>query len=677
MNPLVQPHASDSEANNSSKILPTIEFETTFGVEDIKSIETGKVGQADQEEGAFLTWEDLWVTVSNGKNGRKPILQGLNGYAKPGKLLAIMGPSGCGKSTLLDALAGRLGSKRNQTGKILINGRKQALAYGTSAYVTEDDTILTTLTVGEAINYSAHLQLPDSMSKSEKKERADFTIREMGLQDAINTRIGGRGSKGLSGGQKRRVSICIEILTHPRLLFLDEPTSGLDSAASYYVMRRISSLNKKDGMPMTIIASIHQPSNEIFQIFHNLCLLSSGKTVYFGPVSSANKFFSSNGFPCPSLQSPSDHFLKTINKDFELDPEKELAGGLSTEEAIHILVKSYDSSEFSHQVLKEVAQIRKRDSYTMEKKHHADFVTQCLILTRRSFVNMYREVGYYWLRLLIYGALALSLGTMFFDIGSSSESIQARGSLLVFVVTFLTFINVAGFPSFVEDMKVFERERLNGHYGVTAFTIGNTLSAIPFLLLMSLIPGALVYYLVGLQKGHEHFLYFISVLFISLLLVEGLMMIIASMIPNFLMGIIFGSGILGVMMLDGGFYRLPSDIPKPFWKYPLRYISFHKYAYQGLFKNEFQGLTFTGNQIGGPMTISGEDILRHVWQVEMNYSKWVDVAMLVGMALIYRILFLVIIKSIEKVKPLLQQLIVPKQTVGSLQRQGAIRLISL
>ncbi|RYQ96767.1 hypothetical protein Ahy_B08g092635 isoform B [Arachis hypogaea] len=114
------------------------------------------------------------------------------------------------------------------------------------------------------------------------------------------------------------------------------------------------------------------------------------------------------------------------------------------------------------------------------------------------------------------------------------------------------------------------------------------------------------------------------------------------------------TGILGVMMLDGGFYRLPSDIPKPFWRYPLHYISFHKYAYQGLFKNEFQDLTFTdNNQDGGAMiNISGEEILRNLWQVEIGYSKWNDVAILIGMAVTYRILFLVIIKSFEKVKPI-------------------------
>ena len=146
-----------------------------------------------------------------------------------------------------------------------------------------------TLTVREAVYYSAQLQLPDSMSKSQKKERAETTIKEMGLQDAVDTRIGGWGVKGLSGGQKRRVSICIEILTRPKLLFLDEPTSGLDSAASYYVMSRIAGLGQRDGIGRTIIASIHQPSSEVFQLLHNLCLLSSGRTVYFGPASAASE----------------------------------------------------------------------------------------------------------------------------------------------------------------------------------------------------------------------------------------------------------------------------------------------------------------------------------------------------------------------------------------------------
>ncbi|PON90902.1 ABC transporter-like [Trema orientale] len=600
-----------------------------------------------------LTWKELGVSVSDGENGHRMILQDLTGYAQPGEVLAIMGPSGSGKSTLLDALGGRLSSKTKQTGEILINGRKETLAYGTSAYVTQDDTLMTTLTVREAVYYSAQLQLPDSMSRSEKIERAETTIREMGLQGSMDTRIGGWRVKGLSGGQKRRVSICIEILTRPKLLFLDEPTSGLDSAASYHVMSRIVKLARRDGR--TVIASIHQPSSEVFELFHNLCLLSSGRTVYFGPVSMAEQFFASNGFPCPSLRNPSDHYLRTINKDFDVDLEQGFGSKTSTEKAINTLVKSYNSSETFEQVKQIVSEICQKKRRSLEKKgSQASFITQCLVLTRRSFVNMYRDLGYYWLRLAIYIALCLCVGTIFYDIGTTYGSIQARGAMLMFVAAFLTFMAIGGFPSFVEDMEIFGRERLNGHYGVAAFVVGNTFSSIPYLLLISLIPGAMAYYLVGLQNSLEHFAYFSIILFVCMMLVESLMMIVASIVPDFLMGIITGAGIQGVMMLNGGFFRLPDDLPKPFWRYPMYYIAFHKYANQGFYKNEFEGLVFPNEQANGlSTTISGEEILRSVWQVELGYSKWVDVGILFGMVVIYRLIFLAIIKIKEKVKPVI------------------------
>ncbi|KAJ1377799.1 P-loop containing nucleoside triphosphate hydrolase [Sesbania bispinosa] len=670
-------HRSNSVATVLDIKVPTLEMKTC----SCRAPRAGVQVETQTEEGVCLTWKDVWVmTTSNRKNGSKSILQGLTGYAKPGQLLAIMGPSGCGKSTLLDTLAGRLGSNTRQIGEILINGHKQALAYGTSAYVTQDDTLLTTLTVKEAVHYSAQLQLPDSMSKAEKKERADFTIREMGLQDAINTRIGGWGVKGISGGQKRRVSICIEILTRPKLLFLDEPTSGLDSAASYYVMKRIATFDKKDGIQRTIITSIHQPSTEVFQLFHNLCLLSSGRTVYFGPASAACEFFTSNGFPCPALQNPSDHLLKTINKDFDQDFEVGLVGTgtIPTEEAIRILVHSYKSSEWNQEVQNEVELQSKKDTSSIDKKRgHAGFLNQCIVLYKRSSVNMFRDLGYYWLRLVIYVALAISLGTIFYDLGISKGSIQDRGSLLSFVTGFLTFMTIGGFPSFVEDMKVFQRERENGHYGVVAFVIGNTFSSLPYLLLVSVIPGAITYYLPGLQKGCEHFLYFLCVLFSSLMLVESLMMIIASIVPNYLMGIITGAGIQGIMLLLGGFFKLPNDLPKVVWRYPLHYIAFHRYALQGLFKNEYEGLRFVidkGGE-GSHNYISGEEVLRNTWQTDMSCSKWVDLVILLGMIVLYRVLFFIIIKTIEKVKPIVGSLscmsMSPKQTIEVVENPNA------
>ncbi|ONK74130.1 uncharacterized protein A4U43_C03F3080 [Asparagus officinalis] len=473
---------------------------------------------------------------------------------------------------MVNSPPGRLGSSTKQSGNILVNGRKQTLSFGTSAYVTQNDILMTTLTVKEAVYYSAELQLPNSMSKSEKKERAEVTIKEMGLQDAVNTSIGGVHSKGISGGQRRRVSICIEILTRPKLLFLDEPTSGLDSAASFHVMNRIANLAKFDDM--NTIASIHQPSSEVFELFDNLCLLSSGKTVYFGPRTMANE-----------------------------------------------------------------------EGDLVKKGNQASFISQCTILTKRSFVNMYRDLGYYWLRLAIYAALCLSIGTMFHNIGHDYGSIQARGSALMFVAGFLTFMGISGFPSFVEEMKIFRQERLNGHYGVTAFVISSTLSSAPYLFLVSVVPASLAYYLIGLQPGFDHFAYFCLILYMCMLLVEGLMMVIASIVPNYLMGIIAGSGVQGLMLLCGGFFRLRNDIPKPIWRYPMYYMSFHKYANQGYYKNEFIGLSFEkkeGEDVHNIVT--GEEILRDLWEMEVGYSKWVDLGILMGMVILYRVLFLVIVK---------------------------------
>ncbi|XVF01547.1 hypothetical protein REPUB_Repub04eG0098500 [Reevesia pubescens] len=251
---------------------------------------------------------------------------------------------------------------------------------------------------------------------------------------------------------------------------------------------------------------------------------------------------------------------------------------------------------------------------------------------------MYRDPGYYRLRLVFYVALALGLAILFNHIGLSYGSIQARVALLIFVAVLLTLMTIGGFPSFVEEMKVFERERFNGRYGVIAFVMGNTFSALPFL-------AAISYYINGLHIGYEHFLFFVSTLFGCMILVESLMMVVASLVPNFMMGIIIGVGIQGLMALVGGFFRSPTDLPKPVLKYPLYYISFHKYALQGLLKNEFESLSFPNIQAGGPPILTGEDILRSTWHVEMATSKWVDLAILFTMAVFYRFLFLSIIRQ--------------------------------
>jgi len=206
-------------------------------------------------------------------------------------------------------------------------------------------------------------------------------------------------------------------------------------------------------------------------------------------------------------------------------------------------------------------------------------------------------------------------------------------------------------PPFSPLCQVFRKERLSGHYGVSEFVISNTLSATPYLSVIAVLPGAMLYYLTGLTKGIDHFTYFVIVLCISCLLVESMMMIIAAIVPDFLMGIIIGAGVQGVMMLNGGFFRLPNELPKPVWKYPCYYISFHKYVVQGLYKNEFVGLSFPSDQlIESNVTISGIQVLKYKLEVEMGYSKWVNLAILCGMTVIYRMIFFAIVKITEEIR---------------------------
>ncbi|KAI7744209.1 hypothetical protein M8C21_019456, partial [Ambrosia artemisiifolia] len=372
---------------------------------------------------------------------------------------------------------------------------------------------------------------------------------------------------------------------------------------------------------------------------------------YFGPTFAANQFFAANGFPCPDQQNPADHFLITINADFD---EDHASGHLAVEKVVDGLSESYKSSEIYMDVKREIAAICGQEKGLTGKARNpkASFITQSRVLVRRSFINMYRDVGYYWLRLGIYIALGFSVGTVFYDLGYGFGSLNARISMLMYISTFLTIMAIGGFPSFIEEYKVFQWERLNGHYGVGSFVVSHAISSTPYLLLLSFIPGVIAYSLVGLQREYEQFTYFALVLFASMLLVECLMMIVATIVPNLLMGIITGAGIQGLMILSAGFFRLPNDLPQVLWRYPIYHLSFHKYALQGLYKNEFHGLMFP-EYVGGPR-VHGDKILKDLLQVEMGYSKWVDLGIIFGMVVVYRVLLFSIIKITEKVKPIIR-----------------------
>uniref|UniRef100_A0A452YII8 ABC-2 type transporter transmembrane domain-containing protein n=1 Tax=Aegilops tauschii subsp. strangulata TaxID=200361 RepID=A0A452YII8_AEGTS len=365
------------------------------------------------------------------------------------------------------------------------------------------------------------------------------------------------------------------------------------------------------------------------------------------------------------MRNPSDHFLRCINADFDkvkatlkgsmkmrFERSDDPLEHITTSDAIRRLFSYYQHSQHyltARQKVDEMARVK--GTVLDAGGSQASFGMQACTLTKRSFVNMSRDFGYYWLRLVIYIVVTVCIGSIYLNVGTKYNSILARGACASFIFGFVTFMSIGGFPSFVEDMKVFQRERLNGHYGVLAFVISNTLSAMPFLILITFLSGTLCYFMVRLHPGFMHYVFFVLCLYASVTVVESLMMAIASIIPNFLMGIIIGAGIQGIFMLVSGYFRLPHDIPKPFWRYPMSYISFHYWALQqGQYQNDLVGLVFD-NQDEELPKIPGEYILENVFQIDVSRSKWLDLSVLFGMIVIYRLLFFAMIKVSEDVTP--------------------------
>ncbi|CAI9091247.1 OLC1v1026217C2 [Oldenlandia corymbosa var. corymbosa] len=547
-------------------------------------------------KGAYLVWQDLSVLLpSFGKGPTRRLLNGLNGFAQPGRIMAIMGPSGSGKSTLLDSLAGRLSGNLVMTGNVMINGKKRKLSYGGVAYVTQEDIFLGTLTIRETIKYSAQLRLPNNITKDEANDIIENTMMEMGLLDCADNIIGNWHFRGVSGGEKKRLSIALEILTQPQLLFLDEPTSGLDSASAFFatqVLKNVAYGGK------TVIASIHQPSSEVFTLFDDLILLSGGETIYYGEAKMAVEFFADSGFPCPLRRNPSDHFLRCTNSDFDqvnatlmgssgaIDIGKS-NGLLTTTEIKQKLIQKYRCSKYAATVrngLQEILSMGSEEGYEAENRgSKAGWIRQFSTLTRRSSINMSRDFGYYWLRIVVYIIVSVCVGTVFYNVGTDYNAILARGACGGFISGFMAFMSIGGFPCFIEEMKIFYKERLNGHYGVGVFILANFVSSLPFLIFMAFSSSAITYFTAKFRPGVFHFLYAALDLLISISVVESSMMVVASLVPNFLMGLIVGAGFIGIMMATAGFFRPLPELPKVFWRYPISYINYMAWGLQVIF----------------------------------------------------------------------------------------------
>jgi ABC-type multidrug transport system ATPase subunit len=270
--------------------------------------QTDLKGLSHHDPPISLSFSALTLELPDGRR----LLDGITGNIPAAGLCAVMGPSGCGKSTLLQVLSGRV--TEGVSGIISINGVESNIGEWPTGvgYVPQDDIVLETLTVRENIAYSAMLRLPRGTKAAVRNEIVDEVIHVMRLDLVQHAQVGDVGCRGLSGGQRKRVNIGLELASDCGVLFLDEPTSGLDASSSLDILASMKTLT---ALGVTIIAVIHQPRYQIFNMFDHLLLLAGGRLAFSGPSRATIPYFEMLGYASPPQINPADFLMDAVSKD--------------------------------------------------------------------------------------------------------------------------------------------------------------------------------------------------------------------------------------------------------------------------------------------------------------------------------------------------------------------------
>lgn len=561
------------------------------------------------------------------KPGMKRILHGINGQVRSGQVLAIMGASGSGKTTMLNMLSGRMKSSNKclTGGKIYINGESRNFVTfrHIAKFVEQDDTTLfAELTVREQILFSARLALSSQFTEQQKAARVEKIIQELGLAKCANTYIGSEIVRGVSGGERRRAAIGVELVADPSLIFLDEPTTGLDSFNALNVMTSLRHLARNG---RTIVTTIHQPRSSIFHLFDMLCLIAEGRTVYFGPAAEAAAHFASLGFHSPPHFNVADFVIDLLSVDHRSD-EKETKTTARIE-----YVSSHYRDNVEQSILSHSDSVYDRPQSLGQSGHiknfSNNFLKEFFILARRTVLLMSRERQVNITRLsqtLVFGLL---LGLIWLDAGRGTTQ---GDRMAVLGVLFFLAINQcfdAAFGiifSYASERAIVNRERASGFYRDISYFFGKQLCEFPRAAFFNLLILAIVYFMVGLNTSSAG--PFFTLLLITILLAlsgEGLAQTISVFAGNEQTAAAIVPVAVIFMVLFGGFFIRPEALPGYIaWA---RFTSFIYYGFNAAVQNEFTGR--------GDGNIDAEIVAKQASEL----SKWGNIGVIAAWAVAFKI----------------------------------------
>ncbi|KAK7821331.1 ABC transporter G family member 22 isoform X1 [Quercus suber] len=539
----------------------------------------------------------------------KDILNGITGSVNPGEVLALMGPSGSGKTTLLNLLGGRL-IQPTVRGSITYNDHPYSkFLKSRIGFVTQDDVLFPHLTVKETLTYAALLRLPKTLTKEQKEKRAIDVIHELGLERCQDTMIGGSFVRGVSGGERKRVSIGNEIIINPSLLFLDEPTSGLDSTTA---MRTVQLLQDIAEAGKTVVTTIHQPSSRLFHKFDKLILLGKGSLLYFGKASEATVYFSSIGCSPLIAMNPAEFLLDLANGNLndvsvpsELEDkvqmgnsDTETRNGKPSPAIVHeYLVEAYETKVADKEKKKLMDPIPldeevKSKVSSPKRQWGASWWEQYSILFCRG-IKERRHDYFSWLRITQVLSTAFILGLLWWQCDSKSpKGLQDQAGLLFFIAVFWGFFPVfTSIFTFPQERAMLSKERAADMYRLSAYFVARTTSDLPLDLILPVLFLLVVYFMAGLRLSAGPFFLTMLTVFLCIVAAQGLGLAIGATLMDLKRATTLASVTVMTFMLAGGFFvqRVPIFIS---W---IRYMSFNYHTYKLLLKVQYEDITPTIN----------------------------------------------------------------------------------
>jgi len=440
-----------------------------------------------------LEWRDVRYAVK-----QKEILKGVSGQANPGDVVAIMGPSGAGKSTLLNILAGRLGKRRGRvlTGEFRANGEAAAPRALSEriAYVMQEDALFATATARESLEFSARLRLPASVTADERRALVDDILASLGLTRVQHTMVGSDLIRGLSGGEKKRVSIGVELVSSPSMLFLDEPTSGLDSYSAWKVVRILNALAgrtaaTRGSRACTVLCSIHQPSSEVFREFSHLILLGQGRVVFQGALGDVAGVFAQHGLPVPPNTNIADHVMLCT----QTRPPAQLPSDDANQRAPRPVLVSdgrAGGSWHSRSWVSRVGSMAGVTSVTSSGERRASIAVQAWELAAREFKSIARDRAGTAARFLATGILNVLFAIIFLGAADvRQDGYTAQSALGAVVMMNLSALFGTAQPALLQfplEKVTFLRERGLGMYSTTVWVFAKLLVEAPLSLATAL-----------------------------------------------------------------------------------------------------------------------------------------------------------------------------------------------